>query len=102
MAFEAEDIEGARAFAATVRFEAELDAEDQKTVRFVMKPEIPKDMKPKIADVIESCADYFQRSIFMGDYEPRTEDGPFPAFVNAIDELNHNLDYFLEELRLLN
>ena len=98
MAFEPIDIVTAKEFAARIRFKAELDPTDQ-TVRFVMEPAIPKDMKPKIADVITSCADYYQRSLFLGEYEVRKEDGPLPKFANPLDEINYKLDFFLEEFR---
>jgi hypothetical protein len=97
MAFEPKDIEIAREFAEQVTFKAQPDPNDRSSIQFIMEPEIPKDMKPKIADVIEACADYFHRSVFLGEFEPRKEDGPLPTFDNALDDINYKLNYFLDE-----
>lgn len=97
MAFEPKDIEIAQEFAMKARFKAQLDPRDRKSVQFIMEPEIPADMKPKVFDVIKSCADYFQRAIFLEEYEHREKDGPMPEFDNVIAEINYKLDYFIEE-----
>ena len=99
MVFDEKEIEFARKFVAKVKFKAELDPNDPKSVRFIMEPQFPQEIGPEMADVLRSCADYFQRSIFLGEYEPREEDGPLPEFANAIDDMNYKLDYFLEEFR---
>jgi len=95
MGFNQKEIDNAIEFAKTRTFKAELKHQD---IQFIRIPaEIPGHIRGKVAEVLEDCADYFERAIFMGDYEPRQEDPPFPKFDNSLDEINHLLDYFQEE-----
>lgn len=95
MGFNQKEIADAIEFAKTRSFKAELKHQD---IQFTRIPaEIPGHIREKVAEVLEDCADYFERTIFMGEYERREEDPPFPKFDNSLEEINHHLNYFQEE-----
>jgi hypothetical protein len=95
MGFNQKEIDNAIEFSKTRTFKAEVKHQD---IQFIRIPaDIPDHIREKVAEVLEDCADYFERTIFMGEYEPRKEDPPFPKFDNTLDEINHHLDYFQEE-----
>lgn len=95
MGFNQKDIEVAIDFAKKRTFKAVLEGD---SVNFIRTPaDIPNHIRPKVVEVLESCAEYFERTIFMGEYEPRKEDLPFPEFTNSLDDINYKLNHFQEE-----
>ncbi len=96
MGFNQKEIDDAIEFAETRSFKAEL--KHQSTINFIRIPAvIPDHIRPKVAEVLEDCAEYFERTVFMGEYEPRKDDPPLPDFDNSLDDINYKLDYFREE-----
>ena len=95
MGFNKKEIDDAIEFADTRIFKAELKHQNLNFIR--IPATIPDHIRPKVAEVLEDCADYFERTVFMGEYEPRKDDPPFPEFDNTLDDINHKLEYFREE-----
>ena len=95
MGYNQKDIDSAIEFAKARTFKAELKHESLEFTR--IPAEIPSHIREKVAEVLEDCAAYFERTVFMGEYERREEDPPFPEFDNTLDDINHKLNYFQEE-----
>ena len=84
MAFTQNEFDKGVEFAKSVSFTAEMDPDKYDELKFSMQPDFPKFFSDRMKETIQSCADYYYRSLFFGEYEPRRDAEPFPEFKDIV------------------
>jgi hypothetical protein len=103
MAYSQEDIAKALRFAETVKLTATLDESDGKTIQFHRSDNLPVDMDAEVRELLEIAVQYYQRSIFTGEYLMADNEPPVRRSGQPIDDINFFLSYYqtklIEELK---
>ena len=89
MAFSQEDIDIALDYAETVKLTASLNPDDNKTIDFHISKEIPESIKDEdVKELLDIAVNYYQRSIFTGEYLMADDDPPTRTSGEPIDDIN--------------
>lgn len=98
MTYSESDIAKALAYAERVKFSATLDPEDGRTIQFHRSEELPVEMEEEARDLLEIAIQYYQRSIFTGEYLIADLDPPVRKSGEPIDDVNFFLSYYQTKL----
>ena len=100
MAFSQEDIDIALDYAETVKLTASLNPDDNKTIDFHISKEIPESIKDEdVKELLDIAVNYYQRSIFTGEYLMADDDPPTRTSGEPIDDINFYLSYYKTHLK---
>ena len=103
MGYPLEEVKKALSFAKEVRFSATINVDDNKSIDFKQSMEIPTDLEKEVKSLLEIAIQYYQRSIFTGEYMMEDDDPPVKRSGEPIDDINFYLGYYkaklVEELR---
>jgi hypothetical protein len=100
MAFSQDDIDLALEHAETVKLTASLSSADNKTIDFHVSKEIPDTIKDNdVKELLDIAINYYQRSIFTGEYLAADDDPPTRKSGEPIDDINFYLSYYKTHLK---
>ncbi len=98
MSYSQTDIDSAMAFAKRVKIKASINSQDRQTVDFSRSEEIPKDLEGEVKDLLEIAVQYYQRSIWTGEYLMQDEDPPVRPSGDPLEDINFYLSYYKNKL----
>lgn len=92
------DLKRALEYAERVKITAEIDPSDKRLVQFDWSEPIPPDLSEEAAEYLELSLQYYQRTVFTGEYLMEDDDPPARASGNRIDDVNFYLDHYKQKL----
>lgn len=98
MALKQSDVDIAVKFADRVRLEALLDSDDNEMIDFKMLDPIPEELTGDVRDLLEIAIQYYQRSVFTGEYLIEDDSPPKRPESDPIDDINFYLSYYRDKL----
>lgn len=93
MSYSQPELDIALKYVKTVKVIAEFDPHDKKIIQFHRDPSIPESLSKEVIELIECCFQFFQRTVFTGEYDLFEENQPKLDFKDIIEELNFKLDH---------
>ena len=103
MTFSQQEIEIALNFAETVKLTAALNTQDNRTIDFHQSEELPSALNEEVKELLDIAIQYYQRSIFTGEYLMEDDSPPTRKSGEPIDDINFYLGYYkdkvIEELK---
>ncbi len=103
MSYIQKDVQRSLDFAEKIRLTATLDPADDRSILFHQSEELPKDLDEEVKSLLDIAIQYYQRSIFTGEYLREDDDPPVRRSGEPIDDINFYLGYYktklIEELK---
>ncbi len=94
MGHKKEEIEQALDFANKLEFIAKLDSSRNGSIEFCLSKQIPGSLSNEIQEMLNLCIEYYQRSIFMGEYQGADENPPKHQSNEPLEDINFCLAYY--------
>lgn len=98
MSFKKEEVAAALTYADRLLIKASLDPSDNKTLVFTKSEEIPAGLDEEIRLMLDLSIQYYQRSVFTGEYLQEDSNPPVRVATDAVDDLNFFLGYYKDKL----
>lgn len=98
MSYSQKDIDRSLDFAERIRITATLDPKDNQSILFQHSETLPPDLSEETRSLLEIAVQYYQRSIFTGEYLMEDDDPPVRKSGEPIDDINFYLSYYKSKL----
>ena len=98
-----EDIDIVIDYVNKLKITASIDDNDTRLVQFHWSDPLPSGIDDEAKDLLEISVQYYQRSVFTGEYLMEDDNPPVRKSGNTIDDINFYLKYYtfklIEELK---
>jgi hypothetical protein len=93
-----DDLQSALDYAARIIITAEIDPTDKRLVRFGWSESLPSDLNEEALELLELSVQYYQRTVFTGEYLAEDNDPPVHKTGDRLDDIDYYLVYYKQKL----